>query len=105
MATAEQVMGVIQKSVATAVVAMKQFRLLLDVGAGAEDGGRSGGEGRMMREVVGTVGKRTKKFGGSGVQDSKFRMELAVKGSCGKLQVHGVGGGPRLVHRPCDERH
>ena len=78
-------MEVIQKSVATAVVeAMKHFHLP-GSGAGAEDGGRSLGEGRMMREVVDTVVKRTDKFCGSGFQDWKFRMEMAVRGSCGRL--------------------
>ena len=39
----------------------------------------------MMREVVGTIVKRTEKFGGTGFQDWKFRIEMAVKGSCGRL--------------------
>ena len=39
----------------------------------------------MMREVVDTVVKRTEKFGGSGYQDWKFRMEMAVLESCGKF--------------------
>ena len=78
-------MEVIQKSVATAVVeAMKHFHLP-GSGAGAEDGGRSLGEGRMMREVVDTVVKRTDIFCGSGFQDWKFRMEMPVRGSCGRL--------------------
>ena len=78
-------MEVIQKSVATAVVeAMKQLHLP-DIGAGTDDVGRSLGEGRMMREVVDTVVKRTEKFCGSGFQDWKFRIEMAVRGSCGRL--------------------
>ena len=49
MATADQIMEVIQKSVATAVVkAMKQLHLP-GTGAGTDDVGRSLGDGRMMR--------------------------------------------------------
>ena len=39
----------------------------------------------MMREVVDAIVKRTEKFGGTGFQDWKFRIEMAVTGSCGRL--------------------
>ena len=78
-------MEVIQKSVATVVVeAVKQFHVP-GIGAGADDGGRSLGEGRMLREVVDTVVKRTETICGSGFQDRRFRMEMAVRRSCGRL--------------------
>ena len=76
---------------------MKQFHLL-GKGAGATDGGRSGGEGRMMREVVDTVVKRTETFGGNGFQDWKFRREIAIKGIRGTeseafdVVKHGAAG-------------
>ena len=85
MASAEQTMEMIRLTVAAAVAeALKQLNFA-SAGVVGEDGGRSGGEGRMMREVVGTTVKRTEKFGGAGFQDWKFRIEMAVKGSCGRL--------------------
>ena len=85
MASAEQTMEMIRLTVAAAVAeALKQLNFA-SAGVGGEDGGRSGGEGRMMREVVDTIVKRTEKFGGTGFQDWKFRIEMAVKGSCGRL--------------------
>ena len=64
--------------------ALKQLNFAR-AGVGGEDGGRSGGEGRWMWEVVDTIVKRTEKFGGKGFHDWKFRIEMAVKGSCGRL--------------------
>ena len=76
MASAEQTMEMIRLTVAAAVAeALKQL-IFASAGVGGEDGGRSGGEGRMMREVVDTI---TEKFGGAGFQDWKFRIEMAVK--------------------------
>ena len=78
-------MEMIRLTVAAAVAeALKQLNFA-SAGVGGEDGGRSGGEGRMLREVVDTIVKRTEKFGGTGFQDWKFRIEMAVKGSCGRL--------------------
>ena len=85
MASAEQTTEMIRLTVAAAVAeALKQLNFA-SAGVGGEDGGRSGGEGRLMREVVDTIVKRTEKFGGAGFQDWKFRIEMAVKGSCGRL--------------------
>ena len=85
MAGAEQTMEMIRLTVAAAVAeALKQLNFASAV-VGGEDGGRSGGEGTMMWEVVDTIGKRTEKFGGADFQDWKFRIEMAVKGSCGRL--------------------
>ena len=51
----------------------------------------SGGEGRLMREVVDTIVKRTEKFGGTGFQDWKFRIEMAVKGAVGGFMISWSG--------------
>ena len=85
MASAEQTNEMLRLTVAAAVAeALKQLNFASAV-VGGEDGGRSGGEGTIMREVVDTIVKRTEKFGGAGFQDWKFRIEMAVKGSCGRL--------------------
>ena len=85
MASAEQTMEMIRLTVAAAVAeALKHLNFASAV-VGGEDGGRSAGEGRMMREVVDTIVERTEKFGGTDFQDSKFRIEMAAIGSCGRL--------------------
>ena len=72
-------MKAIQESVAMALSeALKQMQMA-NVGAGTNPGAKG------MRETVDTVVKRTDKFTKDGFHDWKFRIEMSVKGSCGKL--------------------
>ncbi len=77
MATAEQVLEAIQKSVAVAVAeTMKQMQAA---------GMPTGPKPMSMQQTVDTIVKRMDKFNKDHFQDWKFRLEMVVKGSCGPL--------------------
>ena len=77
MATAEQVLEAIQQSVAVAVAeAMKQMQA-----AGVSTNSKP----ISIQHIVDTIVKRMDKFSKDYFQDWKFRLEMVVKGSSGKL--------------------